>query len=66
MEFFKKYLVKLLALALSILFTGLLVESAGINASQANIFAFSNFSVSVFAVFGICLMWTYKHTYLCS
>jgi len=55
-----KNLTKAMVFLLSVIFTGYLIESAGIDASQANILNYSNYSMPVFIIFGICLAGAYN------
>lgn len=57
---------KVIIFIISVLFSGLLLELAGLNASQANILSLSTFSLPVFIIFGICVNWMYNSARLLS
>lgn len=57
---------KVVIFIISVLFSGLLLELSGLNASQANILSLSTFSLPVFIIFGICVNWMYNSARLLS
>lgn len=57
---------KVVIFIISVLFSGLLLELAGLNPSQANILSLSTFSLPVFIIFGICVNWMYNSARLLS